>query len=134
MRSIAVALLSLVTFVQCGTVVVDKVVTFEVSGVMRDDAGMPAGGVEVYFVDTGLDSHHRSTKLLGSTGDDGVFEQRFRHGWGQIRRGFSGRDVPSRGHFTLRFVLHGKSREVGYDLQALPRVDKAYQVAFNATL
>jgi hypothetical protein len=134
MRLFTLALLSLVSFAQCGTVVVDKVATFEVAGVVRDEAGAPMKGVEVYFVDTGLDSHQRSTKLLGSTRDDGAFEQRFRHGWGQVERGLSGRDVPSRGQFTLRFVSSGKVREVNYDVQSLPRVEKAYRVTFNVTL
>lgn len=135
MKLLALALLSLVSFAQCGSVVVvDKVATFEVAGVVRDEIGTPVGGVEVYFIDTGLDSHHRSTKLLGSTSNDGVFEKRFRHGWGQVERGFSERDVPSRGQFALRFALRDKSRELSYDLQTLPRVDKAYRVTFNVTL
>lgn len=134
MRSGALALLVLVSLAQCRTVVVDKVATFEVAGVVHDKAGAPMKGVEVYFVDTGLDSHQRSTKLLGSTKVDGKFEQRFRHGWGQVGRGLSGQDMPSRGQFTLRFVSSDKVREVNYDLQSLPRVKKAYRVIFNVTL
>lgn len=69
-----------------GTVqVADNLTVLEVSGIVTDRAAKPLPGVEVYFVDTGLDqwrSQKRSPILLARTDEKGRLLRRFEYLWG----------------------------------------------------